>query len=220
MQGFTMLKFAKVLCMQGLKMQLFRVCACRNSKCFNFQNLAIFKVLCMQGFKNSYFLGFCACRSSTCFIFQGCVHERAPNAARSASLSRDFVHARLPHASISRDFGTQGLQMLCPEILCMEGVEMLQLQGQNALIAKDSNVQTSQILRASLEHLSALPAWFQKRLFWANFDPDVGDPSCQYNPLIFYRAYSGRGRITNLYKHAPTYLIPGESNMYSFSARW
>ena len=41
------------------------------------------------------------------------------------------------------------------------------------------------ILRASLEHLSALPAWFQKRPFWANFDPDVGDPSCQYNPLIF-----------------------------------
>ena len=46
------------------------------------------------------FLGFCACRSSTCFTFRGCVHERAPNAARSASASRDFVHERVPHASI------------------------------------------------------------------------------------------------------------------------
>ena len=41
------------------------------------------------------------------------------------------------------------------------------------------------ILRASLEHLSALPVWFQERPFWANFDPDVGDPSGQYNLLIF-----------------------------------
>ena len=28
------------------------------------------------------------------------MHERAPNAARSASIPRDFVHARVPRASV------------------------------------------------------------------------------------------------------------------------
>ena len=54
----------------------------------------------MQGSIYCDLLGVCAYRSATCFTFQGCVHERAPNAARRASVSRDFVHARVPHASV------------------------------------------------------------------------------------------------------------------------
>ena len=52
--------------------------ACKGSKSCNFQGLNILQ-----------FPGFSACKGS-----------RAPNAARSASLSRDFVRARVPHASI------------------------------------------------------------------------------------------------------------------------
>ena len=62
---------------------------------------------------------------------------------------------------------------------------MFQLQSQNDLIAKDSNVPSSKNFASMIGALSALPVWFQKRPFWANFDPYVGDPSCQYDLLIF-----------------------------------
>ena len=81
---------SKVLCMQGLKMQLFRESLCmqelRNSKCFNFHDLAIFKVLCLQGSIYSYFLGFCAWKGqdasiagSKCFNCQGFRCPNIPN---------------------------------------------------------------------------------------------------------------------------------------------
>ena len=82
--------------MQGLKMQLVRESLCMQElKVLQFPGSCDFKVLCMQGSIYCNLLGFWACKSSTCFTFHGCVHERAPNAARSASLPRDFVHARL-----------------------------------------------------------------------------------------------------------------------------
>ena len=76
-----------------------RVCACRNSKCFNFQDLAIFKVLCMQGSIYCYFLDF--------------VHA----GARSASLSR---------AVCTKGFQMLLEVLHFPGILCTQGVHMLQ----------------------------------------------------------------------------------------------
>ena len=62
---------------------------------------------------------------------------------------------------------------------------MLQLQSQNALIAKVSNVQSSKnfacIIGAPVGFTSLVP----KTAILGKFDPDVGDPSCQYNLLIF-----------------------------------
>ena len=105
--GFSACKRSKCFNFQGwLKCNYFvRVCACRNSKCFNFQDLAHAGVQ----------IGMLRC--STCFTCQGCAHERAPNAARSASLSRDFVHAGVPHASFARDSNVQ----TSPKFACIIG---------------------------------------------------------------------------------------------------
>ena len=165
------------------------------------------------------------------------------------TISWDFVHAGARRASLSRAVCTEGLQMLLdmlhfpgilctqgfhmlqfpgtlahkdskcrePEILCMEGVEMLQLQGQYVLIAKDSNVLISQV-----HHWSTCRLY---RLGSKNSHPGQSLIQTWATPFVnetasFYRAYSGRGRISNMYKYALTYLIPGEYNMYNFAARW
>ena len=147
-----------ISCMQG-------------SKCSKSQG-----ILCMQGSECYYFLGLCACRSSTCFTLQGCVHERLQ---MLLEVLLDFVHARVPRASISRDFGTQGLQMLSRDLVhgrgqdaSITGWKCFNCQG-----LKCPNFPKSFVHHWST--LSASPAWFQKRPFWANFDPDVGDPSFQ-----------------------------------------
>ena len=90
---------SKVLCMQGLKMQLFCESLCRNSNCFNFQDLAIFKVLCMQG--------------SIYCNFRDFVHA----GARRASLSRAVCTKGLQMLLEVLHF---------PEILCTQGFHMLQ----------------------------------------------------------------------------------------------
>ena len=54
---------------------------------------------CMQGSIYCNFPGiFVACRSSTCFTFQDYVCTKS--CSKCCSLSRDFVHARVPHVSI------------------------------------------------------------------------------------------------------------------------
>ena len=113
-----------------------RVYACRDSKCFNIQDLAILKVLCMQGSIDCYFLGFRACRSSMCLTFQGCMHERAPNAARSASL---------------------------PGISCTQGFHMLQFPGN--LAHKDSKCSICQGLKCPNFPKLCVHHWSACRLY-------------------------------------------------------
>ena len=188
----TSIKMLQFFHMQELKMQLFRESLCMQElKVFQFPGSCDFQGFVharLQSSAISWDFVRAARRASL-----SSVHERAPNAARSASLSRRFCAWKGRDASItgSKCFNCQGFK--CPNFprLCVK----------------------------SLEHLSALPAWFQNRPFWANFDPAVGDPSCQINPLFLQSIFRERTR-SNMYTFALTYLIPGEYNMYIFSARW
>ena len=97
---------------------------------------------------------------------------------------------------------------------------MLQLQSQNGLIAKNSNVLSSKnfacIIGAPVGFAGLVPRTAILGKFWSRRER----PLLSIQPAYFYRAYSGRGRISNMYKYALTYLILGEYNMYNFSARW
>ena len=138
-KGSKMLSISMVLCMQGLKMQLFReslMHAGTQSASIS-KILRVFKVLCMQGSIYCYVPGILGMQELDLLHFPGLCGASGLSrdfAARRvhASISRDFVHTRTPNASISRYF-VHG-----------RTVEMLQLQGQDALIAKDSRVQLSQ----------------------------------------------------------------------------
>ena len=113
---------SKVLCLQGLKTQLFRESFVHAGT----QSASISRIL--------RFSRFCACRAPYTAISWDFVHagarraslsravctKRAPNAARSASLSRDFVHARVPHASF----------------FCLENCQIIGHQKQHKMITE------------------------------------------------------------------------------------
>ena len=145
----------------------------------------------MQQLKMLYFPGICVCGNSKCCNSLDFVHVASQNAV----FSRDFVHATLP-------------MLYFPGILCMQRVRILCVQRPpRAAFSRNDAC----ILGAPLGFTGFVP----KQPFWASFDPSVGNPLVN-TPAYFYRAYSERGRISNMYKYAYTYLIPGEYNMYNF----
>ena len=140
-------------------------CACKGSTCFNSQELGF---SACRGSKCSYFVRVCACRNS---------------------ISRDFV--------LSRAVRTKGLQMLLevlhfPGILCAQGSTCF---NQNAIIAKDSNVQISKILRASLERLSVFTGLFQKQPFWANLIQTWATPLVNKTRIFLQSIFRERTNI-------------------------
>ena len=95
---------------------------------------------------------------------------------------------------------------------CFNFQELWHTRTQHAFIAKDSKSlnfpRSFACIFGALDRLYRLGS--KNGHSRENFDPDMGNPSCQYNPAYLCRAYSGRGRILNMYKYALTYLIPGE----------
>ena len=97
---------------------------------------------------------------------------------------------------------------------------MLQLQSQNALVAKDSNVLSSKnfacIIGAPVGFTGLIPKTAILGQFWSRHVR----PLLSIQPAYFYRAYSGRARISNMYKYMRLHILFREYYMYNFAARW
>ena len=130
----------------------------------------------------------CARKGSTCFNFQGipCPYFPCFLEFLVFSPSEDFLVFLSVFPFFSRDFrGSVGIKNPCffGGFPCLfkkktrKGRTGFGTQGYRVKIGNCQGFKCPNFPK--LEHLSASPAWLQKRPFWANFDPDVGDPSCQ-----------------------------------------
>ena len=208
---------SKVLCMQGLKMQLFRESLCMQElKVLQFPGFCDFQGFCMQGSIYCNFLGFCACRSSTCFTFQGSVHEKGSKCcskcftfqgfrARKGSTCFNFLFRKLPDnwapkkgqndnkpqnhlGPVNNPCLDQLITIKKPNLdhfNFQELCEKLQVQSQNALIAKDSNVLSSKSFACIIGALVGFTGLVPKTAILGKFWSRRGRPSCQYSLLIF-----------------------------------